>query len=132
MGLWLTGERVTPVLLSSDEGRSTLLTSWSAVEAQSEWPHSIKKSAQTYIYQIKALEQQNKVTTVPFRQSGLQKKYGTKHVFWALLGELAKSPGRNFVQSGPLPIFQLYKHLSNCPYGGRKVLEVPDFYKGMC
>ena len=27
------------------------------VEAQSEWPHSTKKSAQTYIYQIKALEQ---------------------------------------------------------------------------
>ena len=43
-----------------------------------------------------------------------------------------KVHGRNFVQSGRLPIFQLYKHLSNCPYGGRKVLEVPDFYKGMC
>ena len=48
------------------------------VEVQSEWPHSIKKSAQTYIYQIKALEQLNKVTTVHIRHLGLQKKYGTK------------------------------------------------------
>ena len=51
------------------------------VEAQSEWPPSIKESAQTYIYQIKALEQLIKVTTAAFRQSGLQKKYGTKRVF---------------------------------------------------
>ena len=52
--------------------------------------------------------------------------------FGTLLGQLALGHGRNFGQSGRLPIFQLYKHLSNCPYGGRKVLEVPDFYKGMC
>ena len=57
-------------------------TSWTHEEAQFRWPHSIKKSAQTYIYQIKALEQLNKVTTGAFHQSGLQKKYGTKHVFW--------------------------------------------------
>ena len=72
-------------------------TSWSdfrfpAVEAQSEWPHSIKKSAQTYIYQIKALEQLIKVTTVPFRRSGLQKKYGTKRVFWDSSGSIGASP----------------------------------------
>ena len=59
-------------------------TSWSALEAQSEWPRSIKKSAQTHIYQIEALGQLTKVTTVPFRKSGLQKKYGTKHVFLGL------------------------------------------------
>ena len=57
---------------------------------------------------------------------------GQNVFFGTLLGQLAKSYGRNFVQSGRLPIFQLYKHLSNCPYGGRKVLEVPDFYKEMC
>ena len=52
--------------------------------------------------------------------------------FGTLLGELPKSPGRNFGQSGRLPIFQLYKHLSNCPYVGQTAPEVPDFYKGMC
>ena len=57
-------------------------TSWTHEEAQFRWPRSIKKSAQTYIYQIKALEQLNKAMSVPFRQSGLRKKYGTKHVFW--------------------------------------------------
>ena len=36
--------------------------------------------------------------------------------FGTLLGELAKSYGRNFGQSGRLPIFQLNKHLSNCSY----------------
>ena len=52
--------------------------------------------------------------------------------FGTLLGQLVNVRGRNFGQSGRLPIFQLYKHLSNWPYGGKKVLEVPDFYKGMC
>ena len=94
-------------------------TSWMQVEAQSEWPRSIKKSAQTHIYQIKALEQLIKVTTVAQRHFELQKKYGTKHIFGTLLGQLALGHGRNFVQSGRLPIsdfrfiFQLYKHLSN-------------------
>ena len=92
-----------------------------------------KEIGPDYIYQIKALEQLTKVTTVAQRHLGLQKKYGTKRVFLGtLLGQLAKSHGRNFGQSGRLPIFQLYKHLSNCPYGGRKTPEVPDFYKGMC
>ena len=50
----------------------------------SDGPPKTKKSAQTYIYQIKALEQLNKVTTVHFCQSGLQKKYGTKRVFLGL------------------------------------------------
>ena len=89
-----------------------------------------------YIYQIKALEQLNKAMTGHFRQSRLQKKYGTKRVFGTLLGQLALGHGRNFGQSGRLPIFQLYKHLSNCPYVGQTApevsSEVPDFYKGMC
>jgi len=34
--------------------------------------------------------------------------------FGTLLGQLALGYGRNFGQSGRLPIFQLYKHLANC------------------
>ena len=67
-------------------GRSCTSTSWMQVDTQSEWPRSIKKSAQTYIYQIKALEQLTKVTTVAQRHLGLQKKYGTKRVFWDYSG----------------------------------------------
>ena len=52
--------------------------------------------------------------------------------FGTLLGQLVNVDGRNFGQSGRLPIFQLYKHLSNCPYVGQTAPEVPDFYKGMC
>ena len=52
--------------------------------------------------------------------------------FGTLLGQLVNVGGHNFGQSGRLPIFQLYKHLSNCPYVGRLSSEVPDFYKGMC
>jgi len=52
--------------------------------------------------------------------------------FGTLLGQFLKRHGHNFGQSGPLPIFQLYKHLSNCPYVGQTAPEVPDFYKGMC
>ena len=71
-------------------GSSTLSTGWSALEAQSEWPHCINKSAQAHIYQIEALEQLTKVTTVHIRHFGLQKKYGTKHVFWDSSGSIGK------------------------------------------
>ena len=52
--------------------------------------------------------------------------------FGTLLGQLVIVDDRNFDQSGRLPIFQYYKHLSNCPYAGQTAPEVPDFYKGMC
>ena len=41
-----------------------------------------------YIYQIKALEQLIKVMTVAQRHFELQKKYGTKRVFWDSSGSI--------------------------------------------
>ena len=40
------------------------------------------------LYQIKALEQLNKVTTVAQRHFEPQKKYGTKRVFWDSSGSI--------------------------------------------
>ena len=52
--------------------------------------------------------------------------------FGTLLGQLVSIRDHSFVEGGRLPIFQLYKHLSNCPFVGQAAPEVPDFYKGMC
>ena len=67
-------------------------TSWTHREPQSRWPRGIKKSARTYIYQIQALEQLSTSMNVDIRHFGLQKKYGSKHVFWNSSGSIGERP----------------------------------------